>query len=101
MSFYAPQGLSGSPLISGIQGEPQCYGYMIEQSTIGLSDAAPTPVGLAVSIEVLLGIKSRKLGVDLATLLGREYVPPRPPMSKQLPGGMKPTDTGLEEWPED
>lgn len=77
VSFFAPQGLSGAPLVSTHFGRAFCYGYVIQQSTIGIGDEK-TPVGLAVDIKVLLSVKSSYApDQGLASLFGRDSVLPR------------------------
>ena len=103
LSFFAPQGLSGAPLMSMVHGTPRCYGYVVQQSTIGLGPEK-TPVGLAVSIEVLLTVKT-SFAADgyLASVFGKHHVLPRRPAQKKLPGGMRQTPAeDLEHgWPDD
>lgn len=105
VSFFAPLGLSGAPLMSNVYGAPRCYGYVIQQSTIGLgAEHERTPVGIAVTIDVLLRVES-SFSKDgrLASVLGHAPVPPRPPKEKQLPGGQRRISTEeLEKgWPDD
>jgi hypothetical protein len=84
VTFYAPQGLSGAPLISTEPHDrPFCYGYMIQQCTIGTPEVQ-TPVGVAVSIEVLLGVASRVVGGPVSRLFGREPRHQRPPPEPRL-----------------
>ena len=102
MSFAAPQGLSGAPLIStALSGdEPFCYGWIIQQGTLGLGEEK-TSVGLAVSIETLLSVKSSMLEAPLAVLWNRNHVNPPPRSEKQLPDGIEPPDTAPDiGWPE-
>jgi hypothetical protein len=99
VSFFAPQGLSGAPLISTAHGKPRCYGYMVQQATLGLGTDV-TPVGIAVGIEALWTVRfdSRPLAWDC----GRPPVAPRPPTPPALPGGLPvATAADLEGWPDD
>jgi hypothetical protein len=100
LSFFAPRGLSGAPLISTFHGAPRCYGYIVQQSSLGLGPDV-TPVGIAVSIEVLLGIVFD--GTPLARVFGRELVQLEPPTPAPLAGGVPQIDLAtLEEgWPDD
>src|SRR5262249_2279469 len=86
VSFLAPRGLSGAPLVSRRRGDHYCFGYIVQQSTIGTS-ADPTPVGIAVDIKVLLTVRSKIIGNTMASLFGRELITltATPP---QLPGGI-------------
>jgi hypothetical protein len=97
VSFCAPQGLSGAPLISMAFGEPRCYGYIVQQSTIGTAEAL-MPAGIAVGIEAVLSVMSKD-GEHLAHLFGREFRPfaatPRRSAQFVLPDDL---DTG---WPDD
>jgi len=99
VSFFAPQGLSGAPLVSTAHGAPRCYGYMIQQGTLGLGSDV-TPVGIAVGIEVLLTIQFD--GRPLAQTFGREPVVARAPVAPSLPGGLPlAIDAGVDGWPDD
>ena len=71
VSFFAPQGLSGAPLVSTVHGAPRCYGYMVQQGSLGIGGDV-TPVGIAVAIEVLLTVAST--GRPFARAFGREPV---------------------------
>lgn len=102
VSFYAPQGLSGAPLISTHFGKAYCYGYVIQQSTIGMGDQK-TPVGIAVDIGAMLSVKS-KFGPQgaLAGVFGREFVAAPRPSERRLPGGVPPPSASdLTDWPDD
>jgi hypothetical protein len=102
LSFSAPQGLSGAPLISAelSNGEPFCYGWIVQQGTLGVGDEK-TAVGVAVSVETLLSVNSKMLNRPLAALWGREFVTPAPRSAKRLPGGVDPQDTDPESgWPD-
>lgn len=100
LSFHAPQGLSGAPVVSHVQGDHRCYGYIVGQATIGAGEEKAV-VGVAVDIRVLLTLKTDILGIGpLAALFGREAVAPRTPSPAQLPGGQKPI-SGTEGWPEE
>lgn len=98
VSFFAPQGMSGAPLVSTVRGDHRCYGYIVQQSTIGTADM-PTPVGIAVDIKVLLGVNSKILGRPLAEIYGREPMEFHPTPA-QLPGGVR-MDTDITDWPDD
>src|SRR5262252_698395 len=99
VSFFAPQGLSGAPLVSTAHGAPRCYGYMIQQGTLGLGEDV-TPVGIAVGIEVLLTIQYD--GLPLAPVFGRDPVVARAPVAPSLPGGLPlAIDAGVDGWPDD
>lgn len=101
VSFFAPQGLSGAPLVSAHYGRPACYGYVIQQSTIGIGDEH-TPVGLAVGINSLLSVRSNYAGGPLAKMFRRDFVAAKR-SPKRLPGGWRPTNNNdLDEgWPGD
>jgi len=100
VSFFAPKGLSGAPLLSQKSGKPLCYGYLIQQATIGLG-AETTPVGIAISIETILGVNSKIAHGPLAKLFGKEFTPIPPPAPKPLPGGVHVPNPELEQgWPE-
>jgi hypothetical protein len=84
VTFQAPQGLSGAPLISvEPHDRPYCYGYMIQHCTIGTPEVQ-TPIGVAVSIEVLLGIHGNVTGGAMAKLFEREPRQLRPAMEPRL-----------------
>ena len=102
VSFAAPRGLSGAPLVSHRRnGEQYCYGYMVQQSTIGTGDEQ-TALGVAVDVSVLLTITTHLKGIGtLATALGRDPIDMRSPSPVQLPGGVKPSNVSVDDWPDD
>jgi hypothetical protein len=102
LSFFAPRGLSGAPVMSMGYRVPKVYGYIVQQSVIGSTDSQ-VPVAIAVDISVLLSIKHSSIACGpFAGLFGRDLVTPRPPSVKQLPGGMKPVNTDPSDgWPDD
>jgi hypothetical protein len=101
LSFHAPQGLSGAPVVSHVQGDQRCYGYIIQQATLGSGDEKAV-VGVAVDIRALLTVRTDLLGIGpLATPFGREPVEPRAPSPAQLPGGQRPIAGDAEAWPGD
>jgi hypothetical protein len=104
VDFATPEGLSGAPLISTHFGKAFCYGYIIQQSRLGIGDRT-TDVGIAVDIRALLSSKSAYApGGQLARLFGRDPVAPHKPSPKRLPGGAGgfTLDEQLDEgWPDD
>lgn len=105
VSFPAPEGLSGAPLMMPIFSKTtppthRCFGYVIQQATLG-SPERQIAVGVAVDIKVLLAIQTDllELGV-LAHAFGREPVKFKP-TPIQLPGGMKPAEASADGWPDD
>jgi len=103
LSFPAPEGLSGAPLVSTHYGKAFCYGYIIQQSTLGIGDHRAA-VAIAVDVDVLLSVKTKYTSSGaLAQLFGRTPVDAHKPSPKQLPGGASGfTLTELEEgWPDD
>lgn len=101
VSFHAPQGLSGAPLVSRVRGDHRCYGYIIQEATIGAGQHE-TVVGIAIDVTVLLSIRTDLQGIGpLARAFGREPVDPRPPSPAQLPGGIKPQEGDTQGWPDD
>jgi trypsin-like peptidase len=99
VSFYAPRGLSGAPLVSTGYGVPRCYGYMVQQSTIGIGEDV-TPIGIAVAINTLLMVDFE--GVAIASMFGRERVAPLPPRPPPHPGGIPALEVDpLQGWPDD
>jgi trypsin-like peptidase len=101
LSFHAPQGLSGAPVVSHVQGDHRCYGYVVQQATLGGGDEKAI-VGVAVDIRVLLTVKTDLLGLGpLALAFGRDPVTPRAPSPVQLPGGRKPIPMNIEPWPDE
>ena len=101
LSFHAPQGLSGAPLVSHIRGSQCCYGYMIQQATIG-SGQHETVVGIAIDISVLLSLRTQvqDRGV-LAEAFGRLPVELPTPSPVQLPGGRRIPVIDPSDWPDD
>lgn len=92
LSFPAPRGLSGAPLVSRITGYHECYGYVVQQGTLGTA-GEPTPVALAVDIKAILSVPA------LAQLFGRPVwdivrTPPQRPGGFDLPQGLD------EDWPD-
>jgi hypothetical protein len=85
VSFFAPQGLSGAPLVSTAFGAPRCNGYVVQQGTLELGRDV-TPVGIAIGIEALLTVQFD--GRPLAHRFGREPVLPRKPTQPPFPGGL-------------
>jgi hypothetical protein len=101
LSFGAPQGLSGAPLVSHVRGSHRCYGYVVQQGVLGLGDQQ-TVVGVAIDITVLLSIETQLMGIGaLANALGQKPKQLEPPSPRQLPGGAKPLDEGAAHWPDD
>ncbi len=99
LSFHAPQGLSGAPVVSHVQGDQRCYAYIIQQASLG-SGEDKALVAVAVDIRVLLTIKTELMGIGpLALAFGREPVAPRAPNQAQLPGGRRPIVDEAEGWP--
>lgn len=99
LSFHAPQGLSGAPVVSHVQGDHRCYGYIIQQATIG-SGEEKAVVGVAVDIGILLTLQTDLLGIGpLAVPFGREPIGPMTPSPVQLPGGRKPISE-TDVWPD-
>ena len=99
LSFHAPQGLSGAPVVSHVHGDHRCYGYIVGQATIGAGEEKAV-VGVAVDIRILLTLQTKILDIGpLALLFGRKPVTPRAPSPAQLPGGQKPI-SGTDGWPE-
>jgi Trypsin-like peptidase domain len=99
LSFYAPQGLSGAPLVSHVGGDHRCYGYIVQQSTIS-AGRETTPIGIAVDIVSLLALNSKILRGPVAHHFGREPIVIRatPP---QRPGGVDVVDISVEGWPDE
>lgn len=98
LSFQAPKGMSGAPLVSHVRGSQCCYGYIVQQATIGES-----VFGIAVDISVLLGLRTnvQNRGV-VAEAFARSPVALPTPTSAQLPGGRRlPTLADEAEWPDD
>lgn len=100
LSFLTPPGMSGAPLVAKQGGSHYCYGYIIQQSSVSVKDVT-VALGLAVSIEVLLWIRSAVVGKPLAFVLGREPVEPRPPEPPVRPGGLAAPVVGVDGWPDD
>ena len=99
VSFFAPQGLSGAPLLSIAHGAPRCYGWIVQQARLGLGEDV-TPVGIAIGIEVLLTVAFA--GRPLASVFGRAPIEARTPTPPPLPGGLPMRmDTSLDGWPDD
>jgi hypothetical protein len=96
VSFFAPQGLSGAPLVSVAHGAPRCYGVVIQQASIGAGSEV-TPVGIAVGIEALLSVVDGSTGRPFASFFGREHVPARRPVESPFTTIAAP----LEGWPDD
>jgi hypothetical protein len=100
VSFPAPQGLSGAPLVSHVQGDHRAYGYVIQQGVLGVGEHQAV-VGVAVSIEVLLSIRTNINGIGaLALAFGREPRELPPPSKPRRPGGVTPVDD-MTGWPDD
>ncbi len=105
VSFPAPEGLSGAPLMSPVLSKVvppshRCYGYVIQHATIGSAERNIT-VGVAVDINAILSIKTEMLNIGpLAPKFGKEPMVFKPTPIK-LPGGMKPVDTSPNDWPDD
>lgn len=67
LSFMTPPGMSGAPLIGESNGSSYGYGYIIQQSTT-IIRGERVDLGLAVAIDVLLGIESKVVGGSIAKL---------------------------------
>jgi hypothetical protein len=97
LSFLAPKGMSGAPLVSPIHGDHRCYGYIVQQTTVG--DAV---FGVAVDISALLGVASNVMDIGpLASLFGRGPVPLPPRTDVKLPGGRREPIVDDQGWPDD
>jgi hypothetical protein len=100
VSFPTPQGLSGAPLVSHIHGDHRAYGYVVQQGVLGVGEHQAI-VGVAVSIEVLLSIRTNVNGIG-ALALPFEHEPRelRPPTAPRRPGGVTPVEH-TNGWPDD
>lgn len=98
VSFPAPRGLSGAPLIvrDRIAGA-RCVGTIIENWKYASGDFI---AGIAIASEAFLSIESKLLGRPLAHLWSRDRQALRPPTPVRNPL-MVPFDASIEDWPDD
>ncbi len=77
LSFPAPPGLSGAPLLAEIGGTAAVCGMILQQAT-NESAGVVTTLGIALDISELLCLDSQLLGGSIAKVVfGRERLPPR------------------------
>jgi hypothetical protein len=106
VSFPAPEGLSGAPLMmpiplqGGLPPIHRCLGYMIQQATLGRPDRQ-IAVGVAVDIKVLLTIETKLLNLGSLPKVFKKPPFAFKPTEIKLPGGMKPIDASVDNWPDE
>ena len=97
LSFLTPKGMSGAPLVSHVRGHQCCYGYIVQQTTVG--DAV---FGVAIDISALLGVAVNVMDIGpLASLFGRDPVSLPPRTDIKLPGGRREPTVDDQGWPDD
>lgn len=97
LSFPAPRGLSGAPLIVVNRQGTWCAGYVIENWKY---DSGDFIAGLAVASDALLSVESPLFGGAFAAGFGLERRPLGPPTPVRNPL-LVPFDPGLEGWPDE
>lgn len=77
VSFLAPPGLSGAPLLTEVDGTTAICGMILQQATNETAGVV-TSLGIALDISELLCLDSRLLGGSIAQVaFGRPKSPPR------------------------
>jgi hypothetical protein len=97
LSFPAPRGLSGAPLVRADRDGTWCVGYIVENWKYSSGDFV---AGLAVDSEALVRVESPLLGGSLGAALGVALPPPRPPTPVRNPL-MVPFEASAEGWPDE
>jgi hypothetical protein len=100
LSFRAPRGLSGAPLVARhADGGTYCHGVVVQDMGIDIDQVGGLHVGIAVAADALLSVTTSFSSTGyLATLLGRAFVPRRAPTPVRNPN-MVAHEASEDGWP--